>query len=297
MGTDDPIDTAKKAVEVVADIIKAAGDDPKVKEAGRNLAETAVVVTATIKNSLLPLAAVNFVIEKARVYFAERFQSELAERAKAIPADRIVEPKASIAGPALQGLALSHEESNLKDMYLNLLAAAMDGRVAPDVHPAFVEVIRQLSAEEAGLLKPFLETPDVAIVELRTVEAGTTSALDIALGPYRPIHTNILPLGDGEGESRVQVENPRMPVFVDNWVRLGLTNVSYENSLSGDRTYDWVEQRPEYVRAVAQHANTNRAVTFAKGRAKRTAFGEGFARAVGIVNDGASVPNRVPGGS
>ena len=67
------------------------------------------------------IGAVNFAFDRARQYFSERFAQDLGEKASAIPVDQIVEPKASIAGPALQGLAFSYDEPDLKEMYLNLL--------------------------------------------------------------------------------------------------------------------------------------------------------------------------------
>ena len=153
MNPDDSIKTARDGVALVGEILKAAGDNPNVKEAGQNLGQTALTVTKLINNALLPIAAVNFAFDKAKVYFAEKFPQDIAAKTAAIPPEQVVEPKASIAGPALQGLAFTHEEPNLKEMYLSLLATAMDGRVAADAHPAFVEVIRQLSSEEAQLMR------------------------------------------------------------------------------------------------------------------------------------------------
>src|SRR5512139_3868627 len=101
----DSINTAKNGVALLGEIMKAAGDNPKVKEAGNNLGKTAVTLTQALNNVLLPVAAVNFAIDKARNYFTEDFQKDLAEKTSAIPPEQMVEPKASLAGPALQGLA------------------------------------------------------------------------------------------------------------------------------------------------------------------------------------------------
>ena len=112
----DPLKTAKDGVAVIGEIIRAAGDNPAVKEAGENLGKTALTITKTINNALLPLAAVNFAFDKAKKYFAEKFQDDISAKASQIPVENLVEPKASIAGPALQGLAFTHEEPSLKDM-------------------------------------------------------------------------------------------------------------------------------------------------------------------------------------
>jgi len=66
-----------------------------------------------------------------------RVRSPSGEKAAGIPPEHVVEPKASIAGPALQALAFSHEEPDLREMYLNLLRASMDARTAKVAHPAF----------------------------------------------------------------------------------------------------------------------------------------------------------------
>ncbi len=168
MTTEDPLKAAQSGVALLGEVIKAAGDSPNVKAAGNELGKAALTLTKTINNALLPLAAVNFAFDRARQYFSERFAQDLGEKASAIPADQIVEPKASIAGPALQGLAFSHDEPNLKEMYLSLLASAMDGRSSEKVHPAFVEIIRQLKSEEARLLRGILRSRSgIPIAEIR----------------------------------------------------------------------------------------------------------------------------------
>src|SRR6516225_4176424 len=168
MADEGPIVSAKSAVELVGEVIKAAGDSPHVKEAANNLGQTAVTLTKTINNVLVPLAAINFAFDKARAYFQGRFQQEIAEKACAIPPEHIVEPKASIAGPTLQGLAFTHEEPNLKELFLNLLATSMDGRVASEAHPAFVEIIKQLDSEDARLVQYTLRSENlVPIIQIR----------------------------------------------------------------------------------------------------------------------------------
>ena len=139
MPDNDTLKTATGIVALVGEVMKTAGDNPYVKEAGNNLGQTAVTVTKAIKTLSLILETINFAGEKVSRYFRGKFEQDIGEKVAKIPVEDIVEPKASIAGPALQGLAFAHEEQNLKDMYLSLLATAMDGRVATTAHPAFVD--------------------------------------------------------------------------------------------------------------------------------------------------------------
>lgn len=274
MTIDDSIKTATSGVALVGEVIKAAGDNPNVKEAGQNLGQTALTITKTINNALLPLAAVNFAFDKARIYFAEKFQQDISQKAATIPPEQIIEPKASIAGPALQGLAFTHEEANLKDMYLSLLATAMDGRVASEAHPAFVEIIKQLDSEEANLIRGILQSANaIAIVEVRVTTVDEQG--------WGSLATHLLNLTSLENSS--PVENPRIPAMVDNWVRLGLVDVDYAKHLKAADSYAWVENRPEVARYRQEHESETRKLSFANGIIVRTALGIQFAKAVGLT--------------
>lgn len=271
MSADEPVKAAKEGVSLLGEIIKVAATDPQAKEAAGNLGRAAVTLTKAINNVLLPIAAVNFAFEKAKVYFNRRFEQDLLERAAQVPECEIVEPKAVIAGPALQGLAFVHEEPALRDMYLGLLATALDRRVAANAHPAFVEVIKQLDAEDAELLQIMIGSDmSMAIVELRLTYRNENS--------FQVLYTNLLETDDPE-------ENDRLPALIDNWRRLGLVNVSYDESVARRDGYSWVESRPELSRLRAAHNRENEWVTWQEGVLKRSAFGAMFARAVGIDID------------
>ncbi len=274
MTIDNSIETAKNGVALVGEILKAAGDNPNVKEAGHNLGQTALTIAKTINNALLPLAAVNFAFDKARVYFSEKFQQDISQKASAIPPEKLIEPKASIAGPALQGLAFTHEEANLKDMYLSLLATSMDGRVASEAHPAFVEIIKQLDSEEADLIRGILQSPNaIAIVEVRITTVGEQGWIALA--------THLLNLTSIK--TSLPVEVPRFPAMVDNWVRLGLVDVDYAKHLTAEHSYDWVEDRPEIVRYRQTHESETKKLSFVNGVIMRTSLGIQFAKAVGLA--------------
>jgi hypothetical protein len=273
MADEGPIASAKGAVELIGEVIKAAADSPHVKEAADNLGQTAVTLTKTINNVLVPLAAINFAIDKARNYFQSKFQQDLAEKAKSIPPEHVIEPKASIAGPALQGLAFTHEEPNLKELYLNLLATSMDGRAATVAHPAFVEIIKQLDSEDARLVQEALRTENlIPIAQIRIIMNGGLR--------FQVLSNHILNL---RNTSKVPIEDPQLPAMIDNWVRLGLVEVSYAEELADGDQYAWLKERPEYLRLQKQASPEAGVVDFKKGIMKRTELGKRFAQAVGLV--------------
>jgi hypothetical protein len=272
VSNEEPLKTATDGIALVTEIIKAAGDSPKVKEAASNLGQTAVTLTKTINNVLVPLAAINFAFDKARIYFSGKFQEDIADKAQAIPQKHIVEPKASIAGPSLQGLAFAHEEPSLKEMYLNLLATAMDGRVASTAHPAFVEIIKQLDSEDARLVPIALQSPiALPIVQIRRNKKG---------GGHNVLVQHLLKLQDSS--TGLAAEDPNVPAMIDNWSRLGLVEVAYDKWLSDDAHYAWVEQRPEFVRLKNEPQVDEATIEYQKGILSRTELGKRFAKAIGL---------------
>lgn len=265
----------KDSIEIAKSATEAARSTPEGKTAASNLGKTAVTLTETINNALLPLAAINYGFEKARKYFRDKFEADLNEKTKHIPPHELQEPKASLAGPALQGLAFTHDEEELRNMYLSLLASAMDARVSMRAHPAFVEIIRQLNAKEAKHLEQILKTSGyIPIVELRQTTNGESG--------HRVLLTHLLPLVSAD--TGAPTRDPELPVMVKNWMRLGLVDVGYSESISDSAAYSWVEDRPEMQEFRAELENTEDSLSFEQGLLACTEFGTQFARSVGIID-------------
>ena len=274
MSEESPIKVIHEGVSLVAEVIKAAGDNPQVKEAASNLGQTAVTLTKTINNVLVPLAAINFAFDKARIYFSGKFQQEIAAKAEAIPVEHIVEPKASIAGPTLQGLAFTHEEPNLKEMYLNLLATAMDGRAATLAHPAFVEIIKQLDSEDARLVRGVLQSPiPIPIAQIHRTHKDNKG--------FNLLVQHLLNLTNST--TKEPVEDPQLPAMIDNWIRLGLVEVAYDKHLTDMAQYAWVDQRPEYLRLSQEPQPDEAKIEYTKGILQRTELGKRFAKAIALL--------------
>lgn len=77
----------------------------------------------------------------------------IREKIQNIPEEKLTEPEPYVAIPAIQQLTYSFDSQQLREMYANLLVSSMNSDKKKDVHPAFVELIRQLCPDEAKLLK------------------------------------------------------------------------------------------------------------------------------------------------
>lgn len=206
-------------------------------------------------------------------YFEHGFETDMAPRIDVIPEEHRVSPKASIAAPAMQGLAFSVDEPDLKKLYLDLLASASDARQIGSVHPAFVEVIRQLSAEEIPILTYPLGSK-LAFPLARIVGwMKSGGSLSLISHLMEPVHCC----------PGLDVESEFFPTFLDNWVRLGLVEVSYTESLARAGAYDWIDLHPKVGRPPSEWNDESIIrVETKRGIMRPTDFGKAFAKAVGM---------------
>jgi hypothetical protein len=77
----------------------------------------------------------------------------LKEKISKIPEEKICEPEPYIAIPAIQQLSYCENSDVLRDLYANLLASSMNLDTKWSVHPSFVDIIKQLTPDEAKILK------------------------------------------------------------------------------------------------------------------------------------------------
>lgn len=216
-------------------------------------------------------------------YFEFKFAADMAEKLADVPVDDLIPPKGSVAGPAIQGLGYTVEEPELREMYLNLLAKASDKRVAKQAHPSFAEVIRQLSAEEAQALRPVLASDNHPIVEIRLKSARTDQPVS---NSYTVLATHVLnwyeqTVSDDGQVTRRGVASTERTVYVDNWIRLGLVDVSYTTQVVAPGSYDWAETNLLVSSARTQFdVEEMQRVVIQHGVLRVTAFGHAFFEAV-----------------
>lgn len=105
-----------------------------------------------VRISLSPVDALLWPLEAARDWLAREVPKRLLQRG--VPEDRIVPPSPQVSVHTIHGVQFAGpmEDSMLREMYAALLATAMDAHTASLAHPAFAEMIRQLTPREARLL-------------------------------------------------------------------------------------------------------------------------------------------------
>jgi hypothetical protein len=121
------------------------GLSPAVQETGSALAD----FVKTIRLALAPL--------QFTAALQDRYVRFLDRSVRQVPEDRRILPAPQIVGPILEAIKYEPEDTLISDMYNEVLSRAFDGDRAEDAHPAYAPLIKQLSLDEAIILKTIYE--------------------------------------------------------------------------------------------------------------------------------------------
>lgn len=155
-------------------------------------------------------------------YAIRETEKLLEEKLKHIPEDKIVEPEPYVAVPAIQQLSYSLDSEELRELYANLLASSMNVDKKDAVHPAFVDIIRQLTPSEAKLLSCIYECPYNSVLlresKLYTINNIKEGSYDVGL-EVNDVHIN-------------SIDRHTLSICLDNLMRLGL--LTFQELVSSD---------------------------------------------------------------
>lgn len=215
-----------EAVKGIVEAIPIYQDavQPAAKEIGKALA----TVGKTINVALAPVGALVWGYERIGEYLMQRLSQKLAST----PPDEIKTPPANVAGPAIEALRFTGDAENLRDLYATLLATAMDTSTTHYAHPAFVEIIKQLSPDEAKVLKVLAASINFPVIDI---------SVAISSEKGERAGTRNQSMLDHEAK----VERPELvPGYLDNLCRLGLTEIPAMTSIAEPEAYASLEADP-----------------------------------------------------
>ena len=221
----------------------------------------------------LPFQAIDAALSKPKLWVAEkcynyeRTRQLLAQKMKYTPEDEIVPPENYVAVPALQQIAYCFDSDELRDMYANLLANSMNKVVKNGVHPGFVDIIKQLSPDEAKILKYISVHITIPTITLR-YENDDGGGINII--------TDFSNVGEICG-----CENPiDITKYFDNLARLGLiTRAGTLSTLCDETQYNplinhkWIMS---YATTEKANARGFEKYNFSKSYIKLNAYGKSF---------------------
>ena len=217
-----PAPSDKLAIAVYKDALS-----PAAKEVGRSLA-------GVVRVALSPANFAVWSFDRALEYAANRVGHVLERRH--VPTDRVIQPPVELTASIVTQLRLQDQAQGLRDLYINLLATAMNRETARDAHPSFVEIIRQLTPDEGR------------VINLFTGVEATGSPRDFPLlnvvshlreGGFEQVLARFTLLGTQAG---CVAELPTSSI--DNLSRLGLIAIRHDQRVASAAAYEPLERHP-----------------------------------------------------
>lgn len=223
-------DGANKLVAAIGETISTVPkiyDDviqPSAQEVGRFAARVPRAINAAFSNLDKWIAN--------REYSVEETKKILAKKLEKIDNKKITTPELYVAVPAIQAISYSMDSEELRELYANLLAKAMNTDTKEMVHPAFVNIISQMSPLDAQVLHYLFEQPDKDMPLLNLIASRSISSDEIS---YIILQTNISPISFGSIEA--------VSLSVENLSRNNLINISDSQHTDG---YDCIIMSDNY---------------------------------------------------
>ncbi len=232
-----------KAIETVPDIY-----DDALKPAAQESSKTLALIPRTINAALVPLR--QWIANKE--YNLAETEKLLAKKLEHIDEDKIVTPEPYVAVPTIQALSYSMNSDELRNLYANLLAKAMNSEVKDFVHPSFVEIIKQLSPLDSLVFKTIMERKANPLINLIY---GKCENPDIPIvTSSRTIATNISDIDIAPTEA--------ISLSIDNLVRQSLISIPENLSYEDEHIYDKILNSAFYKAQQEKYPEDSEGYTF-----------------------------------
>lgn len=143
----------------VAEVIEKVKDTETVNQADK----TTALLFRAVRAALFPLE--KWVVQKE--INIEQTRKLLERKLENVPVENIITPPSYIGVPALQAISYCMDDESLCNMYAELLAHAMNSDTVDNVHPTYVEIIKQMSPYDALIFQNLVKELVKPCISLR----------------------------------------------------------------------------------------------------------------------------------
>lgn len=270
MANKDEIEGVAEAVAAIVKAVPVYEDalQPVAQEAGKALKTLGGVINI----ALAPLAVMVYGYEVIKEELRNRLETRLAK----IPPENIVSPPLQVVGPILEKYKFVHNSEDLSQMFINLLANAMDKDQVEKAHPSFVNIISELSPDEAKLIQMIKK--EVALPKIDLIKKTKSNPDVESSGGYITIKNNFTVLGD-----KALLQHPTLTSsYLSNLERLMIIRISggsMQDSYTNTALYKELEEHQE-IKEIMATSTEEKTIEIVRGTIEITDFGEMFISAV-----------------
>ncbi|MCR2051052.1 DUF4393 domain-containing protein [Acetatifactor muris] len=231
--TDAIGDTLKTAPTLYEDALQ-----PTVQEVGKFVSRIPRAINAAFSGLDRWILNKEYAIDETKKLLEKKLEN--------VDPDKIVEPEAYVAVPAIQAISYSMNSEALRNLYANLLAKAMNSDTKDQVHPSFVEIIKQMSPTDTRVYEEIAINKSFQVANIYCCKYQNKQDLSKFTSP---LETPIEKLGF-EGVTHITYFSPNMvKISIDNLLRLRLIQERFRLDTSiGEQ----LKTSPTYTNMVTQ---------------------------------------------
>lgn len=219
-----------KAIDKVPEIY-----DDGLKKTVTESGEVVALIPRTIKAALAPLRI--WIAQKE--YNVAETEKLLEQKLKNVDEEKIVSPESYVAVPAIQAISYSMNSDELRNLYANLLAKAMVISTKDEVHPSFVEIIKQMSPLDSIIFKEIMQ---------RQVNPILYLTMENSDGAFNTFMTNVTDIN--------LASQNLISVSIDNLARMKLIQIPEDGFYTNDKIFDSIFETDYYKKQKEIHPKT-----------------------------------------
>ncbi len=114
---------------------------------------------------------------KARNFITDKIGQQVSDNLADVDLVDICQPNLSVVGPAFNALKYSYHQPQIVKLYGNLISTAMSAKTARFAHPGFVDLIRNITEDEARVLSWFFKQKVLPVIDIKKVINKTQSEM------------------------------------------------------------------------------------------------------------------------
>lgn len=266
MENNTPESNVNATINAVAGLVKEIPIyQDTVQPAAQEVGKSLHTVAKTINIALAPIKALVWGYDKIEEFITKR----VAEKLEKIPEDNIITPDPKIAVPAIEALRYTGHDENLRELFANLISNSMDKLTVKNAHPGFVEVLKNLSSDEAILLRAFVAQRQYPIINVNATSKDGTG--------YTPITKSF-----SNFYQNLEIQNKDLiSTYFDNLIRLGILEIPPYVHMTTPNTYEPIENDSNLdgVKMLIEKL-MDKTISFERQIIRTTSFGGHFIESV-----------------
>ncbi len=219
----------------VSELVKEIKDTETVEA----IDQTSSLVIRAINAALSPLE--KWVLQ--REYNIEETKKLLKKKLSDIQVENIITPPSYVAVPALQAISYCMDNEELRDMYAELLAHSMNIKTVDNVHPTFVEIIKQMSPFDAIVFRELTKTLGKPCISIKYINKKTRES--------HPVQ-DIIAFDNHENFPLVPTQ-----ISLENLERLRLIEIQKNSKFNDEIKYSILKESVKQISSQFVHDNEN----------------------------------------